>query len=193
MSNEQALAADFLEMESLRQKPGWAGDGAAKVQALASSQPPMLPALLVSGLMQEKSGDAVAARATIEGLLKKFPLFAPAHESLARLLGAPPFNDTAKAYEHASKAREAFPNDPSVARLLGGLAFQKGEFSRATQLLTESAPSFPADAELYFDLGFAYQKLKQPAPSRAAFSKALELAPNSARASAAKQALSGPQ
>jgi tetratricopeptide (TPR) repeat protein len=182
-------AVDFLEMDGLRLQPEASAAAAAKVQALAAARPPVLPALLASGQLLEQAGDKPAARATYERILLEFPLFAMAHEALARLLEAAPFNDTAKAYEHASKARAAYPADPSIARLLGGLAFQRGEFSRAAQLLTECAPAFAGDADLHYDLGFAYQKLKQTAPARGALNKALELAPSSARAEPARRAL----
>jgi tetratricopeptide (TPR) repeat protein len=182
-------AAEFLEVVGWLERPTEAGAAMPKLRQLAAQQPPHLPAMLVMGSVQEKQGDFKAARATYENLLQRFPLFSPVHITLARLLAAAPLNDPGRAFEHASKAREAFPNNPEVARLLGRLAFQRGDFPRAVQLLEESVRAYPADADLYYDLGMAGHRLKQAALSRSALNKALELAPDSERADEARKLL----
>ena len=88
-----------------------------------------------------------------------------------------------------TKARTAFPKDPEIARLLGRLSYQRGEFARAVQLLQESAPAFPQDGELLHQLGIAQYRMKQR-ESKATLTKALSLAPNSPLAAESKQILS---
>jgi Tfp pilus assembly protein PilF len=139
-------------------------------------------------MLQELRQDYPAARDVYERILKLRPLFAPAHKSLARIYAAN-LNDAQKAYDHATKARESYPQDPQVARLLGGLVYQRGEFPRAVQLLKESAPVFPQDAELFYTLGLAHYKLKQGRESKDALTRALNLAPNSPQAAEARRIL----
>jgi tetratricopeptide (TPR) repeat protein len=176
-------------MEALQSQAGSAIAGDARIETLADSRPPLVPAILVRALVKEQAGDLAAARAIYESLLKRFPLCALADASLARVLSDPAIKDIPKAFEHASKARAAYPGDPSVARLLGQIAFIGGDFSRAAQLLEEASAGFPSDAALYFDLGFALQNLKQATQARAALGRAVSLAPNSPRADEARKAL----
>lgn len=176
-------------MEALRSQAGPAIAGDARIQTLADSRPPLVPAILVRGLVREQAGDLVGARATYESLLQQFPLCALADVSLARILADPAINDIPKAFEHASKARAAYPDDASVARLLGQIAFLRGDFARAAQLLQEASTRFPSDAALHFDLGFAHQNLKQVSQARAALVHAVSLSPNSPRADDARKAL----
>jgi predicted Zn-dependent protease len=111
----------------------------------------------------------------------------PAHKPLALLLNDH-LNEPGRAYDHASQARAAFPNDPEIARLLGQLSYQRGEFSRAAQLLQESARAFPEDGEQYYYLGMAQFRTKQ-SESKASLTRALALAPNSGLAPEARKVL----
>lgn len=187
-SPRNAEAAEFLEFNRLAANPSAAAAAAGSVAAVLAKQPDNVPALMVTGLVAESRGDYQAARSAFESALKCFPQFAPANKALARLY-AKRFNDPQKAYDHASRAREALPRDLEVARLLGGLAYQRGEFPRAVQLLSESAATSPDDAELFFQLGFAQHRLKQTRDCRAALTKALALAPNDPNATEARRIL----
>ena len=178
----------LLDLLGLAGKPAEAPTSAPRIEALLKQQPDYVPALMVSGVIQESQKDFTGARTTYERILKLFPLFTPATKSLA-LVYAHHLPDPQKAYEYATVAREAFPQDAQVARVLGGLAYQRGEFPRAVQLLKESAPAFANDAELFYTLGFAHHKLKQSRECKDALTRAIGLSSNSPQAVEAKQIL----
>ena len=181
-------ASTFVEMNRLAEHPVEAEAAAAKVRALLQQQPDYVPALLVSATLQERAGDFAGARDSCERVLKLRPAFTPVNRSLASLYFER-LHDAPKAFEHASRAREAFPHDSKVARILGCLAQERGEYGRAVQLLQECAPSFPNDAEVFYNLGMAQYKVKLNKESRASLTKALAMAPNSPLAAKARQLL----
>ena len=181
-------ARTFVEMNLLAQRPGEAEAAAARVQSVLQQQPDYVPGLLVSAALQEWAGDFAGARATCERVLKLRPAFTPVNRSLASLYFEH-LHNAPKAYEHASRAREAFPRDVQVARILGSLAYERGEYGRAVQLLQECAPSFPSEAEVLYKLGLAQLKLKRSQESRESLTRALALAPNSPFAPEAKRML----
>lgn len=181
-----AEATLFQEMNMLLWRPEEATASVSKVAAVLQKQPDYVPALCVNGMLQELKRDFAAARDTYERILKLRPMFSPAYRSLARIY-ATHLKDTQKAYNYATKARELYPQDPHVARLLGDLTYQRGEFPRAVQLLKESAPAFAQDGELFYALGLAHYKLKQSRECKEALNKALAMAPNSASAAEAQK------
>ncbi len=182
-------ARTFAELMVLAGEPEHAVHAIDQVEQILQKEPDYVPALMVLGVIREKQGNYASAQQAYESALKQMPLFTPANRALA-FLYHDRLNDTSKAYEHALKAREAFPHDPQVARLLGVISFKRGDFQHAAQLLSESTARFPQDAELLFYLGSAQYKLKQQAQSKQSLTKALELAPGSAWAAEARRILS---
>jgi tetratricopeptide (TPR) repeat protein len=178
----------FLELNSLAEDPAKAEASAARVEAILRSRPDYVPALLALGAVRERAGDYPGARDTYERVLKLLPLFAPADKSLAKLYFEH-LHDSTKAYEHANIAREAYPRDLEITRMLGSLAFERGDYSRSVQLLQECAATSRSDGELFYQLGMAQYKLKQNKESKVSLNKALALAPNSQLASEAKRLL----
>lgn len=178
----------FLEMHSLLTGP--ATNALSRVESVLRQQPDYVPALMVLGRLKANQGDATTAREIYEKALQQYPAFSPAYKPLA-LLYAGPLHDAQKAYDFASKAREAFPDDLQIARLLGGLAYQRGEFSSAIQLLKQSASAYPTDADLYYTLGFAQHKFKLGDDCKASLTRALALNPGSAFAEQARTILAG--
>jgi Flp pilus assembly protein TadD len=83
--------------------------------------------------------------------------------------------DADVAFQHAIKAREAFPNDIDVARALGVIAFHRKDYSRAAQLLKETSRSHPRDAEALYYLGIAQFHLNEKNESRQTLRRALSL------------------
>lgn len=182
-------ARTFVQVNALLGNPAQAVAASGQVQAILKKQPDHVPALMVQGLIQETQSDFPAARDAYERVLRQMPQFTPASKALA-LLYFERLNDPSKAYDHALKAREAFPQDRQVARVLGMLSYQRGEFARAAELLAESASQFPADANLFYSLGVAQYKLKQSRESKESLTKALAMAPDSPLAAEAKRLLS---
>lgn len=187
-SPRSETAKTFIQMQSLLRNPSQADAAATQVQELLQRQPDNVPALMVMAGLLERKGNFAAARDNYTRILKAMPAFAPADRQLAFLYFAS-LKKPAEAYVHTLKAREAFPQDREVARLLGLLAYQRGEFSRAGLLLQEAAASFPDDPEVVYRLGLTQYKLKQSRESKSTLTKALALAPNSELAPEAKRLL----
>src|SRR5260370_24540763 len=129
---------------------------------------------MVSAAVQVKNGNFTNAAQAYETVLQRYPLFTPAIRSLG-LLAFEHLGDDQKAYPLAVKARESFPDDADVARVLGVLAYRRGDYSRAIQLLAESARQKTHDAELQYYLGMAQYQLKQRVESKEALQRALDL------------------
>jgi len=178
----------FLRMNTLAADPKLAAANAAEVEAVLKQQPEYLPALAVEAVIQEQKGNYPSARDLYEQILKLAPAFVPANKQLA-LLYLSHLSDPQKAYDHAVKARDAFPQDASIARALGLLNYQRADYSRATTLLTECLTRYPEDAEVLYGLGLSQFKLKQTSTSKANLTKALALSPSSPNAAEAKRLL----
>ena len=181
-------AKTFVRLQSLWRDPAQADAASAEVEALLKQQPDQVPALMVRAGIQERKGNFPAARDSYERILKATPSFVIAERQLA-LLYYDRLKSPAEAYPHALKAREALPQDAEVRRLLGILAYERGEFSRAGQLLLGSVARFPNDSEVAYRLGLTQYKLKQSQESKSNLTKALTLAPNSPLAPEAKRLL----
>ena len=143
-------AQSFLRMTALDRNPNEAVTH--EIQKLLKADPNYVPALAVRAAIEEQRGEAKTAIATYTAILKVYPNFAPAQKRLADLyLDDPAALDTA--YEFAVKARKALPDDPELARTLGEISYQRKDYSRALQLLRESARATPLDAKGSYYLG----------------------------------------
>src|SRR5262249_23803488 len=84
------------------------------------------PAALVRlAALQQREGAADEAIKAYEKIVTDFPLYAPATRQLALLYAQRASNDP-KAYETATKARQAYPDDPDIAKALGILTYRRG-------------------------------------------------------------------
>ena len=97
---------------------------------------------------------------TYEKLVADDPLYAPATRQLALLYGQLS-TDSAKAYELVTKARQAYPDDPDIAKTLGILNYRRGYYPQAVELLKEAAAKRKDDPELLYYLGEVHHQLKQ--------------------------------
>lgn len=155
-------ATRFVAMVAAAKGPAQAKAAAAQAQKILTADPTYIPAIMVSALLQEQQGEFAGARQLYEKVLAADPLFVPATRQLT-VLYVRHLNDDPKAYELAVKAREAFPDDPEVARALGVLACRRGDYSRAAQLLAQSAQKLTGDGELLYYLGIAQYQLSKTA------------------------------
>jgi len=167
-------ARRFVDLTGLAGNPAGAVAASDRVQQILRSAPNDGPALLAQAVIDEQRLDSRAAEGAYEKLRVTFPGFAPATRRLAILYAASP-DDNPKAYDLATKAREAYPTDPEVAKALGIATYRQGNFNRAVTLLREAADRRATDAELWYYLGRAHAGLKQSAESRPALQKALDL------------------
>ena len=169
-----ADAQRFLDLVAASKIPGQALSAADQARQALAADPNYLPALMVSALVQEQKKNYGDARKTYERILALDTLFTPATRNLA-ILVCQYFEEDPKGYDLAVNARQAYPEDPEVARTLGISSYRRGDFSRAAQFLTESAQKRSDDGELHYYLGMAHFKLKQTSECKAALTKALAL------------------
>jgi tetratricopeptide (TPR) repeat protein len=134
--------------------------------------PSYVPALMVAAALDSQAGRTKEAVARYQAALQRFPDFAPAQKQLAFLYAKEPAR-IAEAYDLAVKARKRLATDPTVAQVLGQLSYERKEYSRALQLLQESAKKKPLDAEGLYYLGLSYKETKQPAEAKTALTNAL--------------------
>ena len=101
-------------------------------------------------------------------------------------LNAGPLQASDKALEFATKARELAPHDPKVVGILGGAAYQTGNFPWAYSLLQESARQLPNDAEILHDFAWTAYSLGKVSEARQTMQRVLNAAPDSSNSSDAK-------
>jgi predicted Zn-dependent protease len=100
--------------------------------------------------------------------------YAPAVRELAILYSQRPA-DESKAFDLATKARQASPNDAEVAKTLGILNVQRGVYLQSLELLNQAATTRKDDSEVQYYLGRANQGLKRWDGCKAALEKAIAL------------------
>lgn len=187
-SEISADAQSFLRMTALDKNPKEAVTLEPEIQKLLKTDPNYVPALAVRAAIEEQRGEARTAIATYTAILKVYPNFAPAQKRLADLyLDDPTALDTA--YGFAVKAREALPDDPELARTLGEICYQRKDYSRALQLLRESARVIPLDAKGSYYLGASQWQLNQKPQATETLERALAAGLQEPFASDAKRLL----
>ena len=167
-------ARRFIAISTLYLDPAKAKQSMNQIQAALKDEPDYLPALMATGIVSEKAGNLAAARQVYEKILTIYPAFTPVIRQFA-LLYASDSKDENKAFDLATKAREAFPQDAELAKTLGLLNYRRAEYSRSTQLLMESSRTLSTDAEVFFYLGMAQNQLKAKKESAEALRQALAL------------------
>ena len=180
-------AQKFLKLIKASSEPTLAKDLAAFAQQTLSAQPDYVPALVVSAMVQEQNGKFHEAADLYGRILAHQPSFTPANRALALLYFE--LGDDQRAIEQATKAREAFPQDPQVAKVLGVLTYRNGNYARAARLLQEATQQEPPSAETYFYLGMAKYHLKVPSETKAALQRSLTMNLAPALAGEAKRVL----
>jgi tetratricopeptide (TPR) repeat protein len=181
-----AKASHFLEMVALAANPQKAA--ALKVEQILKSDPMDVPSLMAMAAIDEQKSDARAARRDYEKVLDHYPDFTPAEKGLAILCAEDP-DDDPKAFDLASKAHEALPEDEEVAKAFGIIAYRKGDYARAANLLQANTRQHSGDAELMYYLGMAQYRLNQRAESKQTLQRALDLNLNAGLAAEARRIL----
>lgn len=130
-----------------------------------------LSALAVAGSVYMAVQDFAEAAAAYEKLLSIRPDTVLALNNLSYLY-AERLGNPARGLELATKAREFDPNSPEVADTLGWILFNRREYARALELLSESAARLPTNPQVQFHFARANQMMGRVEPARAAFAKA---------------------
>ncbi len=167
-------AKRFLDMVALSENPSQAVTAESRVNQVLKSDPAYVPGLMAAAAIAEQRSNYSASKQTYERVLKRFPDFTPAARRLTLLCAQDSTPDRA-AYELASKAREAYPDDPEVAKAVGIIAYRQGDYARSATLLKECASRQNTDAQVMYYLGMAQYRLKKPAESKQALKRALDL------------------
>jgi tetratricopeptide (TPR) repeat protein len=123
---------------------------------------------------QQQEGAADQAVKTYEKVVADNPLYAPATRQLALLYGQLT-TDSAKAYELVTKARQAYPDDPDIAKTLGILNYRRELYPQAVELLKEAIAKRKDDPELLYYLGEVHHQLKQWDECKGVLERALKL------------------
>jgi tetratricopeptide (TPR) repeat protein len=151
-------------------------------EKILESEPDYIPALMIRAASLQRRDDYLEAGRIYDRILARSPLFLPAIRQLAILHGnrvgranRPDEPVDPKAYELAVKAREALPEDAEVAKALGLLVFQRGDYRRSSQLLKQSSLKRSDDPDLLYHLGMAHYRLKENNASKEALQRALVL------------------
>jgi tetratricopeptide (TPR) repeat protein len=147
------------------------------------------PAALVRlAELQQREGAVDQAVKTYEKVIDGDPHYAPATRQLALLYGQLS-TDSAKAYDLVTKARQAYPDDPEIAKTLGILNYRRGYYPQSLELLKEAAAKQKDDPELLYYQGEVHRQLKQYAECKSALERALTLNLSPGLADDAKRAL----
>jgi uncharacterized protein HemY len=133
-------------------------------------------------------GQTKAATEIYSNILQRLPDFALAQKRLAALYAQDP-STVAAAYDVATKARKALPDDRELAELLGRLSYEKKEYPRVVELLQESAQKKTLDADSLFYLGMSQFQARHKTDARGVLSQALTGGLQEPFATEAKRAL----
>jgi tetratricopeptide (TPR) repeat protein len=187
-SAEIADAKKFLQFTDLDQAPKRLAAAETEVQKELAVNRDYVPALMAQAALYAQQHQTKQAIETYTDILKRFPDLAPAQKHLAALYAQDP-STVATAYEVATKARKALPDDPELAELLGRLSYEKKEYPRAVQLLQETARKKALDANSLFYLGMSQLQARQSTEARGVLSEALTNGLQEPFATEAKRAL----
>lgn len=181
-------AKRFLAISPLSRDRTKAKESAAQVDQILKVDRDYLPALAAAALILEGRGEWENAKRAYEQILDRYPHFAHANKRLA-VLYSENSSESQKAYDHAVKARAAFPEDPEVTKVLGIVAYRRGDYAVAARWLKQSAEKLPGDGDAFYWLGMTCYRLKDENQSKQALQKALALNPAARFADDAKRTL----
>jgi tetratricopeptide (TPR) repeat protein len=137
--------------------------------------------------VQERDNALDQAVKTYEKIVEGNPLFAPATRRLAILESQRSPNDP-KTFELATRAREAYLDDPEIIKTLGILNYRRSYYPQSAEMLRQAAAKRKDDPELLYYLGQAYHQLKQYDECTGTLGRALNLNLSSNLAAEAKSA-----
>jgi tetratricopeptide (TPR) repeat protein len=164
----------FLEMVALLRNPTALSTASGQIEEAVRKDPDYVPALMAAAALKERAKAYGEAKKLYQQVLARYPQFMPAARNLA-ILCANHVDDIEKGYEAGTKARRAFPDDVELSKAMGKLAYLRGEYQYAVQLLKEVQEKQVADAQTYFYLGMSQSRLKQKGDSAASLRQALAL------------------
>ncbi len=167
--------------------PNTAGaDARAMLEKRVSGQPKDSIAQLRLAAIYQREEAPDKAIAAYEAALQVTPQNVPALINLAGLY-AP--QDPQKAFNLAKTAYKLAPNDPLVTHVLGGLAFETGDYAWSLNLLQLTARNQPQDPEVLYDLGRAFYSMGRVSDAVSSMQNALQNGTAFSHADAARRFL----
>ncbi len=167
-------ARRLASMIAAAKSPAAAQASLSEATKILDSKPDDIPATMVAALAREQQGDYPGARQLDEKMLAADPVFAPASRQLA-FLYAQHLGDDQKAYDLAVKAREAFPDDPELAKTMGIVLYRRGDYAGAARTFQNGLRKRADDGETLYYLGMSHYKLKENGESLSELQRALDL------------------
>jgi tetratricopeptide (TPR) repeat protein len=169
-----ADAKHFLEIVPLAENASAAMAASAQIDQALKADPEYVPALMASGIISEAKNDPAAAKQAYEKALQRHPDFVRAKRRIAILSAQQPGDDK-RAYDYATQAQQAFPDDPELTKVLGIITYRQGDYNRSANYLKASAAKKTDDAQLMYWLGMAQFKLHNKADSKKNLLQAIDL------------------
>ena len=149
-------------------------------------------ALIKLAALQERDGAVGDAEKTYQKIVDADPQFAPALRKLA-LRYANGTVDDKKASDLVRKAREAYPDDPELAKAAGILDYRLGNYAQAAERLRQAAAKHEDDPELVYYSGMVHYRLNQYPEANDELQHALGMNFASQLADEARRALADPK
>jgi tetratricopeptide (TPR) repeat protein len=182
-----ALAKAAVEITKLHSGRISTAEFERVLQAALAVDPQFAPAVVVPGLLAEEKKDYVGARSAYERALQQRPGMLVAQRQLAILLGEK-LPDDARAQQLASALRADMPEDASLMKVLGKIAYRRGEYREAARQLNAAAARESNDADVLYHLGMAQYHIKDQM-AKSSLTRALALEPKATLTADAKKAL----
>ncbi len=124
--------------------------------------------------IQAAEGHLDEAKIRLEKVVAQNPQFVPATRQLALLYGISS-GQHSKAYDIVRKARQAYPGDAEIAKILGVLNYRRGLAPQSLELLKEAAAKLKDDPELLYYLAEDYRQTKDYDACKDTMQRALSL------------------
>ncbi len=163
-------------------------DARARLSKRISEQPDDPVALARLARLEEREGRVDEAINNYEAALKVNPKNLRVLIALANLHARRP-SDTQKAFELAKAAYNLAPDDAAVPPLLGGLAFQTGDYKWALSLFQDAVQKRRDDPELLFHLAECFYSVGKIGEAETTMRSALQQRAPFARTNEAAQFL----
>ena len=158
-------------------------------EKVSKKNPKAIQPLMMVGLIYDMKKQPQKANEYYQKVLDLNKNFAPAANNLAYNY-AQNGGNLDVALNLAQKAREANPDDPSIADTLGWIFYKKGSYATAIGLLKESNEKFKGqNPTVLYHLALAYDKNGDEKLAREPLQKALVLGQNFPDAAEAKKLL----
>lgn len=184
------LTAAYSALGMLYAQSGRQPEALKKVDEALQVDPNNLGAVMLKATIYQERGDTQESQKLFERALEINPKFAPAANNLAYIYSEHG-GDLEKAFKLAMQARDAAPEDPSIADTLGWIIYKRGDYNWARSLINESATKMPENAEILYHLGMVQLKLDDKDSARKSLQKVLELDPKFFKAAEIKGILDG--